>query len=344
MRGRLRLADAALGVSQARLPVLDAIRFLAAAVVALAHFGLPVLDSFWITRHTVPNFPQQVLIFFLNGGSAVMVFFVLSGFCIHLPYVGERPLNLREFYLRRFLRLGIPLLVWAPFLLIVKEPKLSVGVLWSLWAELIYYALYPLLRRVIQLWLWELVYLSAVVGAIVVLLTFPPQQICGLYSPAVAWVLGLPVWLLGVRLAEQWPKLKTLKPLGAPALWALRLSLFLVAWVASLLSWRGVSDGWTQNVFGVLAAYWLGQELVAAQSRTVPQWLVAAGGMSYSYYLIHSGVGYSVAGLLGLGAPLERPVANVVAHTTALLAAYGFARWVEKPAHALARRLSISKA
>lgn len=43
------------------------------------------------------------------GYVGVMLFFVLSGFVIHLPYAGgERPLGIRAFYVRRFVRLYPP--------------------------------------------------------------------------------------------------------------------------------------------------------------------------------------------------------------------------------------------
>jgi peptidoglycan/LPS O-acetylase OafA/YrhL len=39
----------------------------------------------------------------------VIVFFVISGFCIHYPYHKGKPVLLREFLVRRCLRIGIPL-------------------------------------------------------------------------------------------------------------------------------------------------------------------------------------------------------------------------------------------
>ncbi len=46
------------------------------------------------------------------GGGAVMLFFVVSGFCVHLPYAAEnRPLNIIQYGLRRVLRILPPYLL-----------------------------------------------------------------------------------------------------------------------------------------------------------------------------------------------------------------------------------------
>jgi peptidoglycan/LPS O-acetylase OafA/YrhL len=322
-----------------RLNALDGLRFLAALVVALAHLALPLFGP---QRASFPSPLQQQLILLFNGGAAVAVFFLISGFCIHLPYTQGEKLSLRAFYLRRFLRLGIPLLVWLPLAWVLDERKTSWGVLWSLWAELIYYLLYPLLRRAITLWSWSVVYCLALSAAAGVLLLSESKQGCNDYG-ALAWILGLPIWLLGVRLADQWLTLSATSPPSALALWGLRLALALAGWLASLLHWRGISDGWALNAFAVLAWYWLYQELVRAQQHPFPGWLVAAGAWSYSYYLVHTGIGTTVPRLLGLGIPQDSLAANAAGHLGALVGAYLFGRFVEKPAHRMARRLSTVK-
>ena len=37
------------------------------------------------------------------GTPAVIVFFVISGFCIHLPFRGERKMEIGRYYLRRYI-------------------------------------------------------------------------------------------------------------------------------------------------------------------------------------------------------------------------------------------------
>src|SRR5580704_8707351 len=64
------------------LPI-SSIRFVLAAWVALGHFGIPILQApqqgriLWVVRGLVNNA--------VSGQAAVIVFFVISGFCIHFP-------------------------------------------------------------------------------------------------------------------------------------------------------------------------------------------------------------------------------------------------------------------
>jgi peptidoglycan/LPS O-acetylase OafA/YrhL len=266
------------------------------------------------------------------------VFFIISGFCIHLPFVGENRLELCAFYLRRVLRLVLPLALWLPLALVLKERSLSLASLWSLWAELIYYALYPALRFTVRRVGWGAVYGTALAIAIAILVLSPVREGIPGYGPALSWALGLPVWLLGVRLAEQWSA-QRLFPLSPEELWGVRLGLAAAGWLAAALHWKQVHDGFTLNAFAWLADYWLGQELLRAQKYPFPAWLVAAGAWSYSLYLTHIGVGWSVVILLGL----HPPFASALALLTALGFAWLYGRFVELPAHALARRLSAIK-
>ena len=85
----------------ARMPELDGLRGLAALSVFFSHcIGLiPGSDSMAI-QHT----PMRLI---WDGASAVIVFFVLSGFVLTLPFVGasSRPLQPGRFILKRFFRL-----------------------------------------------------------------------------------------------------------------------------------------------------------------------------------------------------------------------------------------------
>src|ERR1700686_2343155 len=89
------------------------------------------------------------------GTPAVIGFFVISGFCIHLPFRGNKKLSIGRYYARRYLRILIPLigtlLIWRFLLgkrlqLLGDESILWHSIFWSLLCEEIYYAAYPMLR------------------------------------------------------------------------------------------------------------------------------------------------------------------------------------------------------
>ncbi|MGZ3754624.1 MAG: acyltransferase family protein [Mucilaginibacter sp.] len=85
-----------------RYTQLDSLRGLAAFCVFFSHYFLifKIPDN-WIL--IIRATPLGILI---NGNSAVMFFFVLSGFVLSLPFVGgQKQLNLAEFYIKRFFRI-----------------------------------------------------------------------------------------------------------------------------------------------------------------------------------------------------------------------------------------------
>src|SRR5579862_5686862 len=123
----------------------DSIRFVLAFIVMLSHFDNVYADAL---KHS-PNILLQYAGFFLanafDGIAAVIAFFIISGFVIHYPNKNGIP-DLKEFLIRRFLRILIPL----SFVLIIgnwfNHPEKTV--VWSLSCELIYYGLYPFLSKI----------------------------------------------------------------------------------------------------------------------------------------------------------------------------------------------------
>ena len=96
---------------------IDAFRGFAAMWVIIFHSRV----ALWVGFHDIHNNPGAYshldrLLAWLSppaacGGSAVMLFFLISGFCIHLPYVGsDRPFNLKQYGLRRAFRILPPYL------------------------------------------------------------------------------------------------------------------------------------------------------------------------------------------------------------------------------------------
>jgi len=94
---------------QRRIPSLDALRGIAALAVVVHHAALQRLP---IVRHAVfmPDVNVFSPVLFWMGTWGVTLFFVLSGFCIHLPqarkeHEGSPFIGWREFYRRRARRL-----------------------------------------------------------------------------------------------------------------------------------------------------------------------------------------------------------------------------------------------
>ena len=128
-----------------RVEGLDTIRFVCAVWVFWSHIG--VLDTpAWVQPASTLGMVKRVLdTAFHNGPSAVIVFFVISGFCIHLPNARRTDFEVGAHYARRFLRILPPMLValllggiiGAKGLSLSRETWQLPSILWSLVAELI---------------------------------------------------------------------------------------------------------------------------------------------------------------------------------------------------------------
>jgi len=96
---------------------LDSLRGLGAITVFFAHYislkiNLPLF-------HGVQPSPLGIL---FNGTSALMLFFILSGFVLSLPFIdGEKPLKLTAFYVKRVFRIYPAYIFAIIFAVILKE-------------------------------------------------------------------------------------------------------------------------------------------------------------------------------------------------------------------------------
>ena len=189
-----------------RISGLDSIRFICALWVFFGHGNAPPLQNpfaidtvlYWVFRGVYGNM--------WSGPAAVIIFFVISGFCIHYPFAkrGES-LPTFAFLTKRWLRLGLPLAVAIP-LAQFHGHSLALfdkTILWSLLAELIYYSIYPLLRKV---WTysgsWSVLLTLASTLALLVVLSSPRAGDYPSYGPWLNWLVGLPCWLAGCLLAD----------------------------------------------------------------------------------------------------------------------------------------------
>ena len=89
-------------------PVLDALRFVLALWVTIGHSEVFPLFAGVDVATRFGRFVTHAWSSLVFGTPAVIVFFVISGFCIHLPYQGDAPFPVGRYYLRRYVRILIP--------------------------------------------------------------------------------------------------------------------------------------------------------------------------------------------------------------------------------------------
>ena len=329
-------------VSAGRLRGLDAIRFVCAFWVVMYHntpLGTP-------HQHLTGSFlwraAQALWSLSFNGSAAVMVFFVISGFAIHYPFRhGEAP-ALGEYFLRRYIRIGIPAVV-AVTLLWLAGPfpsALENAVIWSLYAETIYYTVYPLLMLGRRRLGWR--GLLALSAAASLLVTLRDPRAAGLHEQGIAftWIVYLPVWLLGCLLAEQADSLTAAR---VPRIWAWRLTVWAATALSNFLGFHSpIGLPWTMPVFSVLVFFWLRQEIRQNRAKAPAPFLEKAGAWSYSLYLMH----YPAFWLVSLLHISSRPalVVTTLQASAALVVAYAFYLLVERPSHWLARQVKQKNA
>jgi peptidoglycan/LPS O-acetylase OafA/YrhL len=359
---------------------IDILRGFAAMCVIVYHSRVDL----WVGYHAIQTSPGDYsladrLAAWLSfpaacGGSAVMLFFLISGFCVHLPYAGgNRPFNLVEYGLRRAFRILPPylfaviltcLLEWWAYSLGGMPPTswpmvgrvalliqnygphagqlLTNGSLWSLPVEVELYVafllFYPLLRSFGG---W-------------VSLTF--VSILSLIA-AVAYFVGVPylgqnfvffwaMWCAGAMLAEGFRR-GTLPRFRAWNGIAFLLLLALSAW--------GESRQWHLAILTYLwaAAYfhvvWLALlnpgVLLRFPSRLV-RLLAGMGIVSYSAYLIHGPI-FAFCGFLWVKFAGNKPASYFVPLLFSIGVwplAWLFWKFCELPFHQLAQRLAKRRA
>ncbi len=322
-----------------RVRGLDAIRAVCAFWVVMGHLGGPPV-TFGIDKSASLGWlVGGVYNNFWNGPAAVIVFFVISGFCIHYPFSRTLQIpSLVGYGTRRYLRVGVPFAVgmFVSPLLGIDIVTLYDRILWSLVAELVYYTLYPgllALRR--QGVAWRSMVICGFVAAFVLIGTNPAAKPYPSWGIGLDWLLGLPCWLLGCELAEM--TANNSLP-NSRRLWSWRYTVWGVSVAISLLRFHSpIGYPWTLNVFGILVACWLSREIRHFQDHEPTVWLEWAGKWSYSVYLIH----LPASALIDMQ-PLPNlgPILNWSVHMIFLMiASYLFYLLVEFPAHILARSI-----
>lgn len=326
---------------------LDSLRFVMAFIVLLGHGAIPSFSDSLIEQYKIIYLLDLGLKFIQPSGiAAVMAFFILSGFVIHYPYTDGKTLNIPEFYAKRFLRILIPGFIATVIYYICFGSML--GVIWSLICELIYYLLYPLIYKYKDRFLLLFTSISF-------LLSYSVSIIYSLYSTEYngdfhrtgyffTWIVGLPVWLLGVILAEQYKRKIANKETNIKyyKLWLWRIGVYFAASFCLLLRFHmNIAYSFTLPIYALLLYFWIKNEISFYQNRTEYQLLEYGGLMSYSIYLIHAHIISLLIYINGGNTITSNWLLCLFAIIGSLLASWIFYIIIEKPSHKLARSIRI---
>ena len=317
------------------LQALDSIRFICAAIVVVGHVG--IIPPHSLDGSLAGKLIGSLLGVMFNGQAAVIVFFVLSGFVIHYPQSSGRRLTLAPFYMRRLIRIGIPAIAAIILYQVLDVPMgaPTFGVLWSIICEVIYYLLYPLLLTLSYRVSWRnLVIAASLIALCFALANWSVLQrdqdypSFGLWT----WVVGLPCWLLGCWLAENFHRFPEL---GRLQIWAVRLAIYGTSVALCILKfhWLKASNVYMLNLMAFAVTAWIALEVQYFRERKPNALLEWSGGWSYSLYLVHP---IAVTLTVSIATTfIHSPIA--IALSVILSLAFFFV--IERPAHALAKRV-----
>jgi peptidoglycan/LPS O-acetylase OafA/YrhL len=313
---------------------IDTLRFWAAIWVVLYHGAAPPIGALapasWSGRLDIlARLP-------FNGNAAVVLFFVISGFCIHIGNVGRPRIAPARFWAQRAARIVPPLLaiiVIASLLGPAYSQSLQ-SVLWSVYCELVYYALYPFMFPLLKHRRSRL-YLTLASVTVTFVLSLLHSQAKFLWEIGwLTWLHCYLFWLIGCYAAIYYQTSST--PIVRAAwssawLWrgvAITYSIFATI----LANFPGIRIGyvWTMPPLAMFCGPWLLIEIAAFRSNVLTKYFERLGLASYTIYLVHK-VSITFCNLNNL------PWIATILSTILFTAAFYF--FVEKPSHLMSKWL-----
>jgi peptidoglycan/LPS O-acetylase OafA/YrhL len=346
-----------------RYDIIDALRFILASWVAIGHLGHFPLFGKQLAHasgaiHSIDRFVHTLI----WGLPAVMAFFVISGFCIHMPFKQPGDIPILRFYLRRYIRVLAPVMVTVILMtqlfpemhILGSESILWKSMLWSLVCEEIYYAVYPALRAIRFKVGWWPIMGATIATSIALSAHFHRAPEWSDIGPIPTALILFPVWISGCMLAEKAQALKSLESAWVIGAW--RMGAWFTMWVSEFLLFHmGISKVVSMMYVGGVAYFWIRAEIAYYKNpdknadqnpdntRAPSRLLVSAGAFSYSLYLVHPGVLEGVKRFVPEVDVLTR--SGWLFTVIAILAfAYVFYLLIEAPSHRLAKRIRLSPA
>lgn len=290
--------------AQEFLPQIDGLRFVAILSVVLYHLQGFAAERFPVAESSM-TWLQRLM---AQGHYGVPLFFALSGYILGRPFLGERPVGLKNYYLRRLTRLEPP---YVACLLIIFALKLSGtdatfsslfpsllaslvymhgliygtasevnGVAWSLEVEWQFYVLAPLLFALVarsRSWLRHAgLWLAMALGGAAYAFDYHDTPRLGISL----------LHYLGFFAAGAW--VAVLDSANQARVRALRYdAIGLLAWAA--IAGCLLHGGGTQGLLPALTAIVLWSGLNGTYSARFLGWwpVYCVGAMCYSIYLYH---------------------------------------------------------
>ena len=329
------------GTPARTLPAVDAVRLVSAAWVGFSHLGGPPIDEVakLLGIGSLMRPVNGLVNTLFCGPAAVMVFFVISGFCIHHPYINGQTFRWRGFLLSRLTRILLPMVIaMAIFDWCGETGEINI-ILWSVYCEIIYYTIYPILRQILPFTSLRAVVFASFVVSVSVIVFYPwkASNEWRIDNHAITAMLLAPGWLLGCLLAEMQVQKKVVSEAIPPwwaSLAALRTLVFILSALAQLLHFHSpICYRYTLTPFSIVVFVWLASEL---QNFQIAPWLANAGKACYSIYLMHTLARPATTLLLPSANPLWVWIARLMIVIAISTAFY----WsIERPSHQLARKL-----
>jgi len=318
---------------------LNTLRFCAAVWVALSH-GLVPLGSYSVQTTGLIHIALAIYNLAFNGVAAVLVFFVISGVCIHYPFACGAPFRTVPFLVRRIVRISLP--VMAVTIIASRFGSAARGalaaVLWSVYCEMAYYAIYPVLRRVfVRVGIAPTVVVSFAAALIVLLLHWHVRYHWDM-PLILTCIIGLPAWLLGCLLAQRVTANAPARAMSTPRIWLWRFSVWLYTVLALWFFYHGpirVGHPALLLPFYFLCYHWIFAEIVYWNKHVPLRFLESGGAWSYSLYLVHNIV-IALTPISAIAVWREGALRLILVPLAALVF-YGVVEW---PSHRLARELS----
>lgn len=213
------------------------------------------------------------------------------------------------------------------------------SITWSLVCELVYYTLYPVIRKSIAKPKGYFLLGLGFTAAFVLIFTSPTEGNYPSFGIYWNWILGFPCWLLGCLLAERIHSnaIDRYRHRINYSFVLYRVSIFLAAFFCSVLRFHTpLGYPWTLDLFAFLVVFWLKNEIECFKDSKIVRIFEWAGTWSYSLYLTH---------LLPLYFARQIDANITLAGNVSILIltfafAYFFYLIVELPSHRLAGKLA----